>query len=70
MFTEADFMLDIAVAFLADEFNAYLQRRTGSLALGRAGIGVIMPAANASAMRHATGMLASAAPAAASRRRS
>jgi hypothetical protein len=35
-----------------------------ALALGRAGIGVIMPAANASAMRHAAGMLASAAPAA------
>lgn len=27
---EADVMLDIAVAFLADEFNAYLLRRTGS----------------------------------------
>lgn len=35
-----------------------------ALALGRAGIGVIMPAANASAMRHAAGLLASAAPAA------
>jgi hypothetical protein len=28
-------MLDIAIAFLADEFNAFLQRRTGSLAVGR-----------------------------------
>lgn len=35
-----------------------------ALALGRAGIGLIMPAAHASAMRHAAGMLASAAPAA------
>jgi MFS transporter, DHA2 family, multidrug resistance protein len=34
-----------------------------ALALGRTGIGVTMPAANASAMRHAGGMLASAAPA-------
>jgi len=42
MFTEADFMLDIAVAFLADEFNAYLQRRTGSLALGRAVPGALV----------------------------
>ncbi len=36
----------------------------GALAMGRAGIGLTMPAANASAMRHAGGMLASAAPAA------
>lgn len=36
----------------------------GALAMGRAGIGITMPAANASAMRHAGGMLASAAPAA------
>jgi len=35
-------MLDIAVAFLADEFNAYLQRRTGSLALGRAVPGALV----------------------------
>lgn len=28
-------MLDVAVAFLADEFNAYLLRRTGSLTLGK-----------------------------------
>jgi len=35
-----------------------------ALALGRGGIGVIMPAANASAMRHGAGMLAAAAPAA------
>lgn len=35
-----------------------------ALALGRAGIGITMPAANASAMRHASWMLASAAPAA------
>lgn len=35
-------MLDIAVAFLADEFNAYLQRRTGSLALGRAVAGALV----------------------------
>ena len=36
----------------------------GALAMGRAGVGLTMPAANASAMRHASGMLASAAPAA------
>lgn len=36
----------------------------GALAMGRAGVGLTMPAANASAMRHAGGMLASAAPAA------
>ncbi len=35
-------MLDVAVAFLADEFNAYLQRRTGSLALGRAVPGALV----------------------------
>lgn len=36
----------------------------GALAMGRTGVGLTMPAANASAMRHAGGMLASAAPAA------
>ena len=36
----------------------------GALAMGRAGVGLTMPAANASAMRHARGMLASAALAA------
>lgn len=35
-----------------------------ALAMGRAGVGITMPAANASAMRHAGGMLAAAAPAA------
>ncbi len=35
-----------------------------ALALGRAGVGTIMPPANASAMRHASGLLAQAAPAA------
>jgi EmrB/QacA subfamily drug resistance transporter len=35
-----------------------------ALAMGRGGVGLTMPAANASAMRHAGGMLASAAPAA------
>lgn len=35
-----------------------------ALALGRAGVGLVMPPANASAMRHAGGMLAQAAPAA------
>jgi DHA2 family multidrug resistance protein len=35
-----------------------------ALALGRAGVGTIMPPANASAMRHAPGLLAQAAPAA------
>ena len=35
-------MLDIAVAFLADEFNAYLLRRTGSLALGSAVPGALV----------------------------
>ena len=28
-------MLDVAVSFLADEFNAYLLRRTGSAQLGQ-----------------------------------
>jgi len=36
----------------------------GALALGRAGVGTVMPPANASAMRHAAGLLAQAAPAA------
>lgn len=35
-----------------------------ALALGRAGVGAVMPPANASAMRHAAGLLAQAAPAA------
>lgn len=53
-------MMMLADVGMQTEFGAI----ASALALGRAGIGVIMPAANASAMRHATGMLASAAPAA------
>ncbi len=53
-------MIMLAGVGMQTEFGAIAL----ALALGRAGIGVIMPAANASAMRHAPGMLASAAPAA------
>jgi DHA2 family multidrug resistance protein len=53
-------MMMLADVGMQTEFGAIAT----ALALGRAGIGVIMPAANASAMRHASGMLASAAPAA------
>jgi len=35
-------MLDIAVSFLADEFNAYLLRRTGALTLGKMVPGPLM----------------------------
>ena len=35
-------MLDVAVTFLADEFNAYLLRRTGSVALGQVVPGSIL----------------------------
>lgn len=53
-------MLILSDVGLQTEFSAIAL----ALALGRAGIGVIMPAANASAMRHGAGLLAAAAPAA------
>ena len=35
-------MLDVAVSFLADEFNAYLLRRTGSTTIGKMAAGPVM----------------------------
>lgn len=35
-------MLDVAVSFLADEFNAYLLRRTGSTTVGKMAAGPVM----------------------------
>lgn len=37
-----EFMLDVALAFLADEFNAYLLRRTGSLGVGKMEPGALL----------------------------
>jgi DHA2 family multidrug resistance protein len=53
-------MLMLSEAGPPTEFAAI----AAALALGRAGYGAVMPAANASAMRHAAGKLAAAAPAA------
>lgn len=53
-------MLMLAEVAANTEFVAV----AGALALGRAGIGLTMPSANAIAMRQATGLLAQAAPAA------
>jgi hypothetical protein len=47
-------MLDVAVSFLADEFNAYLLRRTGSASLGQVVPGGILDDKGALAIANGT----------------